>query len=133
MADKIAHLTFVQGVVNRMAANSFLVKGWTIALVAALLAIAAEKITLSYMLVVLVPIFLFWWLDSYYLNQEKLYRELYKDVANKKNELIDFNMDASIYKNRIDSVLKIAKSPSVGPFYLTIIALLVVLYFRACY
>lgn len=131
--EKIAHLTFVQGVINRMAANSFLVKGWTIALVAALLAIAAEKITFAYLLVVLVPVLLFWWLDTYYLVQEKLYRELYKDVAQRVPSSIDFNMDASIFKSQIDSIVKVARSISVGPFYLVIVLLLFVMYLRSCH
>ncbi|MGY1950138.1 hypothetical protein [Pseudomonas pergaminensis] len=133
MDEKIAHLTFIQGVVNRMAANSFLVKGWTIALIAALLAIAADKITFAYMLVVLVPVILFWWLDSYYLMQERLYRELYKDVSQKASGSIDFNMDSSTYKGRVESFFEIARSSSVGPFYLVIVALLVVMYFRSCH
>lgn len=131
--EKIAHLTFVQGVINRMAANSFLVKGWTIALVAALLAIAAEKITFAYLLVVLVPVLLFWWLDTYYLVQEKLYRELYKNVAQRVPGSIDFNMDASIFKGQIDSIVKVARSISVGPFYLVIVLLLFVMYLRSCH
>lgn len=131
--EKIAHLTFAQAVINRMAANSFLVKGWTIALVAALLAISAEKITFSYLLVVLVPILLFWWLDTYYLVQEKLYRELYRDIAKKNCDTIDFNMDASVFKGSIDSIAKVAKSSSVGPFYLVIVLLLIVMYLRSCH
>lgn len=130
MQEKIAHLTFIQGVINRMAANSFLVKGWTVALVAALLAIAADKVTFSYLLVVSVPVILFWGLDTYYLTQEKLYRELYKDVA--KKNLIDFDMDASGLKSQIPSLLSVAKSISVGPFYAVILLLLTVMYFRSC-
>jgi len=34
--EKIAHLGFIQGAINRMGNNSFLVKGWTVALVAGL-------------------------------------------------------------------------------------------------
>ncbi len=131
--EKIAHLTFVQGVINRMAANSFLVKGWTIALVAALLAIAAEKVTFAYLLVVLVPVLLFWWLDTYYLIQEKLYRELYKDVAQKDPGSINFNMDVSIFKGQIDSTLKVARSSSIWPFYLVIMLLLFIMYLRSCH
>ena len=133
MDEKIAHLTFIQGVINRMAANSFLVKGWTIALVAALLAIAAEKVTFSYLLVVLVPVLLFWWLDTYYLTQEKIYRALYKDVAKKCPGAIDFDMDASFFKCQIDSTFKIAKSSSIGPFYVVIVLLLVIMYLRSCH
>ncbi|RWX75348.1 hypothetical protein, partial [Pseudomonas aeruginosa] len=100
MDSKIAHLTFVQGVISRMAANSFLVKGWTIALVAALLAIGADKLTFSYLIIVLVPVILFWWLDAFYLHQETLYRKLYEIVASKEDRDIDFDMNALGLKNQ---------------------------------
>ena len=41
MDAKIAHLQMILGVVNRMAGNSFMVKGWSVTLVAALFALAA--------------------------------------------------------------------------------------------
>ncbi|HIB3373469.1 hypothetical protein [Pseudomonas aeruginosa] len=131
MDSKIAHLTFVQGVISRMAANSFLVKGWTIALVAALLAIGADKLTFSYLIIVLVPVILFWWLDAFYLHQETLYRKLYEIVASKEDRDIDFDMNALGLKNQIKSFKEIAVSKSISPFYLVIIGLLFVMYVRA--
>ena len=131
MDSKIAHLTFVQGVISRMAANSFLVKGWTIALVAALLAIGADKLTFSYLIIVLVPVILFWWLDAFYLHQETLYRKLYEIVASKEDRDIDFDMNASGLKNQIKLFKEIAVSKSISPFYLVIIGLLFVMYVRA--
>ena len=41
MESKIAHLKMVQAVITRMAGNSFLIKGWSVTLVAALFALAA--------------------------------------------------------------------------------------------
>lgn len=131
MDEKIAHLTFVQGVINRMAANSFLVKGWTIALVAALLAIAADKMTLSYVAIILVPVLLFWWLDAFYLQQETLYRKLYEVVALKENKDIDFSMRAEGFKSQIEPFKDIVLSKSVLPFYVVILGLLIVMYIRA--
>lgn len=131
MDEKIAHLTFVQGVINRMAANSFLVKGWTIALVAALLAIAADKMTLSYVAIILVPVLLFWWLDAFYLQQETLYRKLYEMVALKENKDIDFSMRAEGFKSQIEPFKDIVLSKSVLPFYVVILGLLIVMYIRA--
>lgn len=131
MDEKIAHLTFVQGVINRMAANSFLVKGWTIALVAALLAIAADKMTLSYVAIILVPVLLFWWLDAFYLQQETLYRKLYEVVALKENKDIDFSMRTEGFKSQIKSFKDIVLSKSVFPFYVVILGLLIVMYIRA--
>ncbi len=41
MEAKLKHLEMIQGVVNRMASNSFQLKGWSVVLVSALFALAA--------------------------------------------------------------------------------------------
>lgn len=63
-----------------MAGNSFLLKGWTVTLSAALLALAAKDADRSFALVALYPAAAFWGLDAYYLRQERLFRALYDDV-----------------------------------------------------
>ena len=44
MEKKLKHLEFIQGAVGRMASNLFLLKGWTITLIAALFALAAKSV-----------------------------------------------------------------------------------------
>jgi len=41
MDSKTVHLQMVQAVITRMAGNSFLIKGWSVTLIAALFALAA--------------------------------------------------------------------------------------------
>lgn len=79
---KIAHLTFIQGIITRMGSNSFLLKGWTVTLVAALFALAAKDSNKNFVLIAYFPIIVFWVLDGYFLYQERLFRELYRQVAN---------------------------------------------------
>jgi len=79
--EQIKHLEFIQNVITRMNANSFQIKGWTITIVAALLAIYASTKNEYFVLVSLFPIIVFWFLDSYYLMQERKFRGLYNDVA----------------------------------------------------
>ena len=43
MESKIAYLQMIQAVIARMAGNSFLIKGWSVTLVAALFALAAAN------------------------------------------------------------------------------------------
>ncbi|WP_435354079.1 hypothetical protein [Morganella morganii] len=50
MDNKIAHLGFIQGVINRMGSNSFMIKGWCVALVAAIFALSADKANSSFAL-----------------------------------------------------------------------------------
>jgi len=80
MNDTAKHLEMIQGIINRMAQVSFVIKGWTITLVAGLLAFAVNSQCWSYSLLALLPALVFWGLDAYYLRQERLFRRLYDKV-----------------------------------------------------
>lgn len=92
---KLKHLEFIQNVITRMNTNSFLIKGWSVTLVAAIFALAAENANIRYAIIAYVPVIVFWVLDGFFISQEKQYRELYKDVASKDEAQIDFSMNAS--------------------------------------
>lgn len=94
---KLKHLDFIQNVITRMNSNSFLIKGWTITLVSALFALGAKDSNLNYVLISYIVIPVFWFLDGFYISQERQYRDLYKEVAEKTEDQIDFSMDASKY------------------------------------
>lgn len=89
------HLELVQGVINRMANNSFMLKGWAVTLVAGIFALAAKDADIIYFLVAYVPVVVFWGLDAYYLLQERLYRSLYDKVRNTEIGNIDFSLKAT--------------------------------------
>lgn len=97
MDNKIRHLEMIQGVINRMAGNSFMLKGWAVTLAAGIFALASKDADKMYFLITYVPVVVFWFLDSYYLLQERLYRDLYNDVRKKEDSQIDFSLNASIY------------------------------------
>ncbi|WRB94393.1 hypothetical protein KVE28_07090 [Helicobacter pylori] len=75
----IEELKILQGVINRMAQNSLECKKWTLALAVGVLSLKIEAISNSYGLCVLgVLLLCFWFLDAYYLMQEKLFRKQYQ-------------------------------------------------------
>jgi hypothetical protein len=92
MEKKVAHLEMIQGVINRMASNSFQVKGWSVVLVSALLALASKE-TRSLVYVAFLPATVFWSLDGYFLWQERLFRKLYDRARTVKDDDIDFAMN----------------------------------------
>ena len=98
MENKQKHLEFIQAVINRMAGNSFLLKGWAITLVAALFALSAKDTNQSYIFIAYFPVIIFWILDGYFLSQERLFRDLYNHVRKLDEKEIDFSMDTSEYK-----------------------------------
>ncbi len=95
MEQKMKHLELIQGVINRMANNSFLLKGWVVTLVVGILALASKDTDKQYFWIAYIPILMFWFLDAYYLQQERLYRSLYEKVRKTKNKDIDFSLKAT--------------------------------------
>ena len=93
--NKLTHLEFIQDVITRMNSNSFLIKGWSVTLVAAIFALATKDADLKYAIIAYIPVIVFWILDGFFIAQEKQYRELYKEVAGKSETDIDFSMDTS--------------------------------------
>lgn len=121
--EMIAHLPLIQGVINRMGNNSFLIKGWTVTLVAAIFALAAAGTNQKFIFIALVPIVVFWFLDSYYLKQEKLYRELYNDIATDPSKITAFTMNTKNYKTKC--IPRLMFTISTGPFYFLLFGILI--------
>lgn len=95
MENKIRHLEMIQGIISRMANNSFLLKGWAVTLVAGIFALSAKDTDKLYFILAYVPIIVFWGLDAYYLLQERLYRSLYERVMATDEKEIDFSLKAT--------------------------------------
>ena len=51
MDSKLKHLEFIQGVINRLSTNSFLLKGWSVVLVSALFALSANDANVTFIIV----------------------------------------------------------------------------------
>lgn len=131
MQDKTKHLEFVQSVITRMNTNSFQLKGWMITIVSALLALFASKSNGLYILVAIVPTLIFWFLDAYYLQQERKFRGLYNDIVDDKIKL--FSIPINNYKyNKADIDSKkycywnVFFSPTIWSLYGIIIVALTV-------
>ena len=93
MEKQIKHLEFIQGVVSRLAANSFRVKGWAVVLVSALFVLAVREERIVFSFAALLPLIFLWALDGYFLWQERLFRALYDHVRGLNDSEIDFSMN----------------------------------------
>jgi len=122
MENKQKHLEFIQTVINRMAGDCFLLKGWAITLVAALFALFAKDANAKFIFVVYFPVIIFWILDGYFLSQERLFRALYNHVRKLDEKEIDFSMDVSKYqKDKENSWLCSMFSATLLFFYLPLV------------
>ena len=116
--DQRLHLQFVQNVITRMNSNSFQIKTWTITLIAALLALAVNSKNHGYVLTACLPTFVFWLLDSYYLQQEKKFRGIYNDIV--EGKISCYKMPLDNYHGSSDSCVNAAFSKTVILFYLVV-------------
>ena len=98
MNAKLKHLELIQSIVNRLASNSFRLKGWTVVLASAFVVLLAREGRIEIAPVTLVPVTLFWGLDGYFLWQERLYRALYDHVRQLEESEIDFSMDVAPFR-----------------------------------
>ncbi|MDX2040452.1 MAG: hypothetical protein SF097_04345 [Acidobacteriota bacterium] len=115
-SSKLEHLKMLQAVITRMASNSFMVKGWCITLVSALLALSAKDARFM-VFVAYLPVLLFWWLDAFFLHQERLFRELYDHVRTSEKDESDFSMKTLGKDSQVVSQRKVAWSKTLRWFY----------------
>jgi hypothetical protein len=129
--NKRCHLNMIQQVIARMGTNSFSLKGWSVGMMIAIYAFAGQN-SHKAVVVTLIPLLVFWLLDSYYLTLERKFRALYNDVRLRKEE-IDFdmnfdNIEVSLKELRKYCFVNVLISKTVLPFYLVCIATTLVIY-----
>ncbi len=121
-----AHISMLQGVINRMAGNSANCKNWTITLVAAMLVLLVDKdILIPNAWICLIPIGLFFLLDCYYLGLERICISAQKEFLEgiTGDSYIDslYRIDSlSDFCAQLSSTFKAVKSISTTPFYLIV-------------
>ncbi|MBE7660360.1 hypothetical protein [Tenacibaculum finnmarkense] len=132
--NKIKHLEFIQNIITRMNRNSFQIKGMSITISSALLALSANNSNILYASIIYFSLFIFWGLDSYYLSQEKGYRDLYNRTRIKEELDIDFNLklnkEDTLDKNSWQYTLL---NKTIYPLYLlqAILSLILILTFKS--
>lgn len=122
MEQKIKHLEMIQSIINRMAQNSFMLKGWALTLVAATFAFVPKQNIWFFIPIVLGPILIFVLLDAYYLQLERKYRNLYDMVRQKEESDIDFDMKLNANCSTKESqYIQCIGSRSIWLYYLSIV------------
>lgn len=144
MVPNSDYLALIQGVISRMANNAFLIKGWSITLTAALLAVVGSLSGSGsldknlFFIVNSACLFGFVWLDAYFYYNEKKYRELYdyaRDMSRFKIEYL-YSLNANlVIPEANDTNIKVRlgaiKSAAVYPVYLMQLILIFIIYIIA--
>ena len=126
MGKKMKHLEMIQGIINRMAGNSFMLKGWSVVLVAALFALAAKDSSVEFIYIAYFPTIALWVLDGFFLRQERLYRKLYDKVRIQREDEIDFSMNTSEFDRTVQSWYCTCFSTTLGIFYGAILGTIII-------
>lgn len=129
MEQKLKHLEFIHSTINRMANNSFLIKAWSVTLVSGAFVLAAKDSDRKYIMLAYIPTIFFWFLDAYFLWQERIYRDHYDYVRTHEISKIDFSMKPEKLSKK-STFWHSFSSGTLLLYYLGIFAtLLVVMYF----
>ena len=123
----IEYFKILQNTITRMAQNSFLIKAWSITIIAGISVLTFSFINTLIFAVLIGVIIVFWIMDSYYLRLEKLYRKLYEKVVNifntpsMKTQIRLFDMKYESFTNQVHTIPRIMVSKAEGLFYITLI------------
>jgi hypothetical protein len=122
----LKEIEIIQDIIKRMAFNSFMIKGWAITLVVVALLLKGTNYQVG---IAFIPLLVFWFLDAYFLWQERLYRKLYEWVIDNRLKTDEnlFDMNAYRFKDKVQSKFRIMFSITLGWFYASI-AILIIIY-----
>lgn len=128
-------IDLIQGCINRMASNSFFVKGWALSVFAGVTAITRGENLNNIILLLcttIVPFVCFWFLDAFFLQTERKYRKMYTERLTKRKDGDNsklYELDPSGYK--VDCIFKVMWSKTLFVFYgIPLFAIIVILMFN---
>jgi len=87
----LKEIDIIQEIIKRMAYNSFLIKGWTVTLIIGILLLKGPEKYQVFL--ALIPLIAFWYLDAYFLRQERLFRKLYEWVISHRLNTDEYLFD----------------------------------------
>lgn len=120
----VKHLEMTQAVINRLANNCVLVKGWSMTIIlAAMVLITKHEIQNPYFVPALL-IFPVWILDGYFLWQERLFRQVYGEIRVQPDT--DFEMNPMKHRDKPKcGWLSAIFSPTLIIFYMVEIGFII--------
>lgn len=133
-------IDLIQGCINRMAQNSFIIKGWLISLIAVVLTLLPENFEIKWLCVVgLLITICFWYLDGYFLKVERLFRWKYEWVIVRRLDTDKWYYDLNPYnkemwlinsdgtEKKIPKTMEVMFSKTLLPIYIPNIIVIIFL------
>lgn len=127
--NKEKHLEMIENVISRMANCSFLIKGWTLTIIAAVFTLAAKDTDIKFVIIAYIIIPCFWILDGFYISKERQYRSLYDEVRQASGSQSDFSMDTRRFDEGRGTWLKSIFSKTLNLFYIPLFVTILIIMF----
>lgn len=139
----LKEIDIIQSCISKVEQNSFIVKGWSISIVAAILALSPEDLNHRFLPVVLaVATLSFWFLDAFFLRVDRLYRWKYDWVINNRLHSMANAFDMNPYNasmwlqapngrpRKKPWIISVMFSPALFVVYLPLLCLSVAAYYK---
>lgn len=84
-STELKHLEFIQDIITRMNTNSFQIKRLAVILITALVAFASSTMKFDVLYLGMFLVLIFWYLDTFFLWQEKGFRIQYRKLIEQAN------------------------------------------------
>lgn len=117
-------IDLIQNCINRMSNNSFLLKGWLITIIAAVVTLSQADLDNVVFFVLVFSTLIFWWMDAFFLRAEKEYRKMYEWMLKKRKENsreLQYDLNPKRFETQVESIWGFMKSPTLAGFYLCIL------------
>lgn len=129
-----SYIALLDGIINRMANNSANAKNWLMTILAAAIAIQWGKDQLANVIWLLVPTVLFALTDMYYLGMERFFKDKEEEFIEKARAGDDVDNLVYVFPKttkcqQVCNTFSTINSLSIWPFYLIVIASILVIYF----
>jgi hypothetical protein len=123
---KSTHLETLGSIANRMRLGSLLAKGWSVMVVAMLLAVATDPRYGRFAWLAVFLAIAFWMLDAHFSRQVRLFRKVQAKVRSQSDSQVDFRLDTSPVDNEKDAFATVLFSPAVSVFHAGVLLLIAV-------
>lgn len=141
MNEKIKYLEMIQAVITRMANNSHQLKQWCMVSMAAGWGLMVKHdFSFCVFIGMSMLTFVFWYLSSYYLQCERLFRNMYDEVvrANDSNKTDSEHRNmfsltpTSEDRKNVESIWSVGWGPTLRWFYLMLMGINLVFFLSTC-
>ena len=126
MEHTAKHLELIQNVISRLAHQSFALKSIAVTLVLAAFAFVGNDGEAANLWIALLPVVTFWGLDAYYLQQERMFRCLYRAAAKSESQIEAFSLNVDPFKKETSSWFATIWSKTLLWFYGPIIGVVAI-------